>query len=84
MGQNSHNKVEKKTKNEPERGATWPATQVGLRGVEAGLGGHDDGSSGGRRGGQKHIESVMETVSIGIVGSSNLQWFCGGRQSIYQ
>ena len=24
---------------------TWPATQVGRRGVEAGLGGHDDGVS---------------------------------------
>ena len=33
-------------KNEPERGATLPATQVGLRPVEAGLGGHDDGASG--------------------------------------
>ena len=25
---------------------TWPATQVGLRTVEGGLGGHDDGASG--------------------------------------
>ena len=33
-------------KNEQERGATWPATQVGLKPVEAGLGCHDDGGSG--------------------------------------
>ena len=33
-------------KNEQERGATWPATQVGMRPVEAGLGGHDDGAWG--------------------------------------
>ena len=29
---------------------TWPATQVGPRRVEVGLGGHDAGDSGGRRG----------------------------------
>ena len=46
MGQNNHNKVENKTKNEQERGATRPATQVGLRPVEAGLGGNDDGAWG--------------------------------------
>ena len=46
MGQNNHNKVENKTKNEQERGATRPATRVGLRPVEAGLGGNDDGSWG--------------------------------------
>ena len=46
MGQNNHYDDENKTKNEQERGATWPATQVGLRPVEAGLGGHDDGASG--------------------------------------
>ena len=50
MGQNNHNNEENKTKNEQERGATWPATQVGLRPVGAGLGGHDDGASGVKEG----------------------------------
>ena len=67
-------------KNEQERGATWPATQVLLRGVEAGLGGHDDGVSGGRREGQKNVDSVVETVTNGLVGLCHLQCFCGGRQ----
>ena len=31
-------------------GTTWSATQVGLRPVKAGLGGHDDGVSGGDAG----------------------------------
>ena len=46
MGRNNHNEYEKKTENELKRGTTWPATQVGLRPVKSGLGGHDDGVSG--------------------------------------
>ena len=34
-------------------GATWSATQVGLRPVKAGLGGHDDGVSGDDEGVEK-------------------------------
>ena len=34
---------------------TWPATQVLLGLVESGLGGQDDGVSGGCQGGRKHI-----------------------------
>ena len=58
MVQNNHNESEKKTKNELQRGATWPATQVGLRPVKAGLGGHDDGASG--------VDDGVEKSSIRI------------------
>ena len=46
---------------------TWSATQVGLRTVEAGLGGHDAGVSGGQRRGLNDIVSDIETESIGTV-----------------
>ena len=39
-------------------GATWSATQVGLRRVKAGLGGHDDGVSG--------VDEGVEETSIPI------------------
>ena len=54
-------------------GATWSATQVCLGPVKAGLGGHDDGVSGGRRGGREGIDPVMETGTSGMVGSLNHQ-----------
>ena len=56
---------------------TWPATQVGPRAVEAGLGGHDDGASG--------VDEGVETASPplrkrGLEASSELftfSEFCG-------
>ena len=52
---------------------TWPATQVGPRTVKAGLGGHDDGASGGRRGCRKRIAPVIKTGIDGIVRMCHLQ-----------
>ena len=52
---------------------TRMATHVGPRPVKAGLGGHDDGVSGGRRGGREGIDPVMETGTSGMVGSLNHQ-----------
>ena len=46
------------TKNEQERSATWPATQVGLRTVKSGLGGHDDGVCG--------VDDGVEKVSFPV------------------
>ena len=51
----------------------WQATQVGPRPVEAGLGGHNDDVSGGRRGGRESAAPVMKTGTIGDVGLSHLQ-----------
>ena len=51
-----------------------PATQVGARRVEAGLGGHDDGAWG-RRGGRKRIDPIIETVTVGKVGVEHVQFF---------
>ena len=38
-----------------------------------GLGGHDDGASGGRRGGRERTAPVMKTGNVGDVGLSHLQ-----------
>ena len=55
---------------------TWPATQVSLRRVEAGLGGQDDGVSGADEGGgQEHIAPVTKTGTNDVVGLCHLSWF---------
>ena len=43
----------------PERVTTWPATQVGLRPVKAGLGGHDAGVWG--------VDEGVENTSLPIL-----------------
>ena len=60
--------------------STRQATQVGLRTVKAGPGGHDDGASGGRRGRRKLDVPIAKTGSIDMVGIEHNQWFCKGRE----
>ena len=67
-----------------ERGTTWLATQVCPRTVKAGLGGHDAGASGGRRGCRKHIAPDMKTGSTRTVGFAHLQWICKKRKRTQQ
>ena len=47
-------------------GTTWSATQVGLRRVKAGLGGHDDGVSG--------VDEGVEETSIPISKRGRMTW----------
>ena len=53
---------------------TWSATQVGLRPVESGLGGHEEGVWGSTRG-SRNIAPVMKTRTNDVVGRCYLQWF---------
>ena len=79
MGRNNHTEQEKKTENELKRGTTWPATQVGLRTVKSGLGGHDDGASGDDEGSKSNRyryrngdEGVSDSATFsGFVGADN-------------
>ena len=58
---------------------TWPATQVGLRTVKSGLGGHDDGASGDDEGSKSNRyryrngdEGVSDSATFsGFVGADN-------------
>ena len=56
-----------------ERGTTLPATQVCLRPVESGLGGHEEGVSVST--GSNHITFVMETGGKAIR-VWHIQWLC--------
>ena len=47
-------------------GTTWSATQVGLRPVKAGLGGHDDGVSG--------VDEGVEKASIPLWKRGRVAW----------
>ena len=59
-----------KTKN----GKTWPATQVGLRPVEAGLGGHDAGVWGVDEGVKNASSPIPKRGRYALSDCVTLQW----------
>ena len=58
-------------------GATWSATQVGLRPVKSGLGGHDAGVSGGDEGVE---DTSIPILKPGRTGMSDHPTFSGFRR----
>ena len=48
-----------RTSRKAKSGTTWPATQVGLRPLESGLGGHDAGVS--------RVDEGVETTSLPLL-----------------
>ena len=77
MVQNNHNESEKKTKNELQRGATRPATQVGVRPIKVGLGGHDDGASGVDGGVEKSSTSYSKVGPMAWSDHATFSGFVG-------